>query len=109
MPGVTITSHKPEDIYQDQKRLYAVMKGEINAFCAQTPSKKDISPDGKSFKQEAKGLYKKALAAYDLAATRDAYYCVAGRKYMRRKAVVGKLTADLRRIVALKQIEVEQQ
>lgn len=108
MAGVSIASHKVDDIYQDQKRLRSVMKGEISAFGPQTPNKDNITPTGKAFSQPAKTAQEHALAAYDMASVRDAYLCVAGRKYMRRKAVASKLVTDLRRLTALKQIELEQ-
>lgn len=107
MAGVKIVSHKAEDIYEDQKRLRSIMKGEIPGFISETPSNKDRSADGKAFKNPATGAHKYAKAAYDFAAMRDAFYCIAGRKYMRRMAVAGKMISDLRRATALYQIEAE--
>lgn len=107
MAGVDILSNKPEDIAKDQKRLRTIMKGEKPGFISQTPDKEDIKPDKYAFKKKAKNMQEKALAAYDFASMRDAFYCTVGRKYMRRQAVAGKIVAELRRAVALKQIDAE--
>lgn len=107
MAGVIITSSSAKDICADQARLCSVMSGEQIAFISQTPSKGDIKFEDKAFNKQAKDAQSYAKAAYEFAATRDAYNCIAGRKYVRRQAVVSKLLADLNRIIALKQIETE--
>lgn len=107
MAGVKIVSHKAEDIYEDQRRLRSIMKGEIPGFISETPSAEDRRAANKDFTRPATGAHKYAKAVYDFAAMRDAFYCVAGRKYMRRMAVAGKMISDLRRATALYQIEAE--
>ena len=83
------------------------MKGEIPGFISETPSAEDRRAANKDFTRPAIGAHKYAKAVYDFAAMRDAFYCVAGRKYMRRMAVAGKMISDLRRATALYQIEAE--
>lgn len=107
MAGVIIASSSAKDICADQTRLCSIMSGEQIAFISQTPNKDNIKFTGKAFDKEAKDAQSYAKAAYEFAATRDAFSCIAGRKYIRRQAVVSKLLADLNRIIALKQIETE--
>lgn len=107
MAGVTILASKYKAVSEDQKRLRSVMKGEIPCFISETPSSANLVATGKAFKNELKGAQQYTKAAYEFAALRDAFYCTAGRKYLRRQAVAGKLISDLRRGAALAQLEVE--
>ena len=107
MAGVTILSSKAKTVENDQKRMMSIMKGELPCFTSETPDAADLVAVGKAFKQEPKDAQQYTKAAYEFAALRDAFYCVAGRKYLRRQAVAGRIISDLRRGSALAQIEIE--
>jgi hypothetical protein len=107
MAGVTILSSKAKTVEDDQKRMMSTMKGEIPCFMSETPNAANLVASGKAFKKEVKDAQQYAKAAYEFAALRDAFYCVVGRKYLRRQAVAGRIISDLRRGSALAQIEIE--
>lgn len=110
MPGEGIKIGKAEvnAVYEEQKYLNEILQGRTPAFISRTPNEQDIKATDKKFKKKVKNKQQQAQAAYEFAAMRDAYYCVAGRKYMRRLAVGGKIYSLLQRGIVLGQLEEEE-